>query len=282
MTVCLATLCLNEMEWLPKLYEQHRGWPELVRWIFVEAADKVFAETNPELVSSEGLSTDGTTEFLDYLCKQNPLIIHIKHGFSEHSDGDISQNKCQARQRYLDFSNNLRPNIIVVLDADEFYPIDNQLAVNKLVLNNAKFDSFALRHREIWYPPRYRNGNMFELEVIGGFWDILYCRIWRWYPNLKYINNHNTPQNIKGELTRKLRRPQFGDPEYIHMAFASSVETRRAKHLYYEARGEGRTDHRAVYVQSRSAYLDWTPTNSFLPGGARVIPYNGMIPEVFR
>ena len=38
--IALATLALNEMEWLPLLWEQHRAWPGMVRWVFVEAADR--------------------------------------------------------------------------------------------------------------------------------------------------------------------------------------------------------------------------------------------------
>src|SRR4051794_7463634 len=38
MSVLLATLCINEMEWLPRLYEQHKDWPGMAGWVFVEAA----------------------------------------------------------------------------------------------------------------------------------------------------------------------------------------------------------------------------------------------------
>ena len=64
MSIVLSTLCLNEMEWLDKLYAQHKDWVGLEKWIFVESADRVYAETNPDMVSSSGLSVDGTTEFL--------------------------------------------------------------------------------------------------------------------------------------------------------------------------------------------------------------------------
>ena len=49
MRIVLATLLLNEMEWLPKLYEQHKDWPGLCGWVFVEAADRVYANVNPEV-----------------------------------------------------------------------------------------------------------------------------------------------------------------------------------------------------------------------------------------
>jgi len=51
MSVLIGTICLNEMQWLPMLYEQHRYWPDLEKWVFVEGADRVYQQTNPELVS---------------------------------------------------------------------------------------------------------------------------------------------------------------------------------------------------------------------------------------
>ncbi len=58
MKVCLCTLILNEMEWLPRFWVQHQRWPGLVRHIFVEAADAVYATANPDMVSADGLSID--------------------------------------------------------------------------------------------------------------------------------------------------------------------------------------------------------------------------------
>ena len=35
MRIMLATMCLNEMQWLPFLFKQHKDWPGLVSWTFV-------------------------------------------------------------------------------------------------------------------------------------------------------------------------------------------------------------------------------------------------------
>ena len=74
-TVALCTLCLNEMEWLARLYEQHRNWPGLLKWVFVEAADVVYAKTNPDMVTSFGLSVDGTSDYLRNLSREDSRIV---------------------------------------------------------------------------------------------------------------------------------------------------------------------------------------------------------------
>lgn len=289
MRIVLGTLCLNEMEWLPTLYEQHKDWPGLVKWVFVEAADRVYAESNPQLVSHDGLSTDGTTEFLWKLSLRDPQVVHVRHGFTGSVTESPAQGKCEARSRYLAEAESVEPDLIGVLDADEFYCRDDQSQVGELVGGLAPYSAFCFRHREIWRPPVLVRRPLFEAEVVGGFWAIPYCRWWRWSPGLRYGRNHNTPQRPDGSLLddamiRLDRQPEVGEhrfPQMIHLGFAASLATRQAKHAYYRARGEGRTDKRGWYVASRAAWESWRPGRS-LPRRAHVVPYQGPIPEAFR
>lgn len=286
MKLCLGTLCLNEMEWLPKLYEQHKDWPGLQRWIFVESADKVFAQTNPSLVSDKGLSTDGTTEFLEELCKKDDRIVHYKYGFC--SNQDPAQGKCEARNRYLDSMEEVKPDFFIALDADEFYPRKYQDELSILLpRKEAAGTGFCFKHREIWYPPFIREPfpllPQFSLEVTGGFWSIPYCRCWKWFPSLRYFN-HNTPSRHNGfPLDARLKRFDHNpdSPYFVHMGFASQKENRIAKNRYYAARGEAVDRKRSWYVESRACFETWKPGDS-LPRGAEVINYTGIIPECFN
>lgn len=298
MKVMLATLCLNEMQWLPRLYQQHKDWPDLVSWVFVESADQVFAATNPDSVSAEGLSTDGTTRFLDDLAR-TPPIVHVAQGFSAHADP--AQGKCAARQRYLDVAEAVKPDLIVVLDADEFYTHQDQQRINAIFQTMPpSCRSFRLKQRDIWLPPSLPQDYLFRFEVVGGYWAVPHTRFWRWEPGLRYQNNHNWPQDTRGRsLTQssllldvvrplhwnryamRLKFPRSEIPQCIHLGFASDLKRRQAKHRYYEARGEGVTDRRHMYVQCRKAFETWQP-GDVLPYGARVVNYGGPIPEVFR
>lgn len=282
MKLAICTLVLNEMEWLPKLYEQHKNWPGVEKWIFVESADRTYADVNPDMVTSEGLSVDGTTEFLSELALSDPRVTHIKHGFC--SAKDKAQAKCEARNRYLNalMDMDFHPNYFIVLDADEFYPFESQTDINYLLPRNLG-NGFAFRHREIWYPPylQERKANQFEYEVVGGFWDIPYCRVWRWYRGLTY-ENHNTPSIGKTSLDSRLNRmtdPSF--PYMVHMGFASQLKTRAAKNRYYETRGEAVDRKRSWYCDSRRCFETWEPKME-LPHNAHVCLYTGSVPECFQ
>lgn len=280
MKLAICTLVLNEMEWLPKLYEQHKNWPNVEQWVFVESADRVYADTNPDMVSSSGLSVDGTTEFLEQLAASDSRVVHIKHGFC--SNEDKAQNKCEARNRYLRAMDTLRPNYFIVLDADEFYSHEHQADVTHL-LPRKLGNGFVFRHRDIWYPPCLQENNfkLMQFEVCGGFWDIIYCRMWRWYDGLQYLN-HNTPSLGSTPLDKKLNRMETGDfPYMVHMGFASQLKNRAAKNRYYEARGESVDAKRSWYCDSRRCFETWTPEMQ-LPRNARVQFYTGAVPECFQ
>lgn len=289
MSVLLATLCLNEMEHLPRLYAQHRGWPGLTKWVFVEAADRVYAETSPELVSGEGLSVDGTTEYLAGLAVADPRVIHVRHGFTGHDNP--AQGKCAARNRYLDVAEEARPNFIVVVDADEYYPSSSQERIEAIVSRADGYGGFFFKQRHIWHPPSIADDPLFSWEVVKGYWQVPHCRVWRWVKGMRYNNNHNTPDGPpigsflpslgRNKARYDLQRQASALPVCIHLGFASCLKNRIAKHRYYAARGEGRVDKRLWYVQCRAAFETWKRGDS-LPHGAQVIPYDGPIPEVFR
>jgi hypothetical protein len=268
------------MEWLPLLYAQHKDWPGLRKWVFVEGADRTYAVANPGMVTSQGLSADGTSDYLARLAKEDERVVYIPHGWSIHADR--AQGKCPARQRYLDIAETIAPELIIVLDSDEFYPCAMQPEIVNIAIQDRSKTGFCFRHRDIWYPPSMRGENLFTYEVVGGFWDIPYCRTWRWRPGLEYRTNHNTPEYQGVGLDRLLFRGDktAGMPYWVHMGFACKKESRLAKNRFYEARGEGQTDFRGWYVESRAMWADWKPGDE-LPRGARVIPYDGVVPEAF-
>lgn len=295
-SVVLCTLILNEMEWLPRFYHQHKNWPGMLKWVFVEAADTVYAQTNPDMVSASGLSVDGTSEYLADLALTDPRIIYIPFGFCSHPS-DPAQGKVQARQLYLDTIGTLGlyPDFVVILDADEFVTYAHQRWLGRLVAKVYKYYAtsgreqevgYTIRQRHIWYPPSVQSlpptpdYKLFSHEVIGGYWSIPHARVWKYLSGMRYLDNHNTPHNYK------VRRLDLSSttPEIVHLGFASSLRARRAKHSYYVARGEGTRDRRRWYVDCRAAFERWEPTgpHSRMPHGSRVIPYKGPVPEAFK
>lgn len=320
MTCALATICLNEMQWLPRLYEQHKNWPNLTKWVFVESADIMYAKSNPHLVNDRGLSVDGTTEYLSELAKRDNRIVHIPYGFcGVNSKLPLDQHKCESRNVYLDHIESIAPDLLVIIDSDEFYTHEHQkltadiLPAFKYNNRTKKFTphAFCFRQRHIWYPPylqtkigqlRYKEYQLFTHEVIKGYWDVVHCRVWKWEKGLRYTVNHNWPSDTQGTLlvhkgsgmfrydsratdTRVDTKSDL--PQCIHLGYAANAQHRKAKCMYYEERGEGKEPNRQLqqrrkmYVECRNDYLSWEPGIT-LTHGARVIEYQGPIPEVFK
>ncbi|TXH16946.1 MAG: hypothetical protein E6R03_04685 [Hyphomicrobiaceae bacterium] len=326
MRVMLATICLNEMEWLPKLIEQHRDWPGLVGWCFVEGADPIYRRTNPETVSEKGLSVDGTTEFLEEFVRNEKHIDHVSHIQCMNVPENGDQGKCYLRNQYLEwieddepFHKKETPDVIVTIDCDEFYTRDHQRRINEiceqqLLPKDSGYTAIMFKQRHIWRPPhtqnvenawdkivnRFEQSDQFNVvcdgrlpllsqEVVGGYWDTPHTRVWKYLPGMRHSKNHNWPDLDGVYLTKSMLRcdlmSQADMPQCVHLGFASSVESRRAKHSYYVARGEGKEggrmgQKRRMYVECREAYERWRPGDE-LPHGARVIGYDGPVPEVF-
>lgn len=282
MNLLLATLCLNEMEWLPRLYEQHKGWSGRALWCFVEGADREYAQATPGLVTDNGLSTDGTSEYLNKLVMEDFKTVYIPHGWS--TGTDKAQGKCSLRNRYLEVADGLKPDYVVVIDADEFYTHEAQQEINRLLsLSPRRVQSLLFKQRQIWRPPSMADQwPLLEKEVVGGFWSIPHCRVWRWHPGMRYRTNHNTPEHNGSLLDEGVVRYDSSPnaPQCVHLGYAAKGVYRAAKNRYYEHRGETVDPKRSWYTQSRAAWESWTP-EAVLPRRASVIPYAGSVPEVF-
>lgn len=309
MRVQLCSILLNEEEWLERHYAQHKNWPGLINWTFVEGADVNYGAANPGMTTPDGLSVDRTSSLLHRIASTDPRVSVIQHGWMRHSLPD--QSKCEGRNRYLDNASNFKPDILITTDIDEFYTREDQQRINDICASriyygsegaSTQWDSWMFRQRHIWHPPGLNEYDMagettnplFSQEVVGGYWQVPHTRVWRYIPGMRHVRNHNWPEVNGRYLTEKMLRcdlmPEgFGMnriPECVHLGYASSSRSRKAKHAYYKARGEGQEGgrlgrKRSMYLDCRDAYEKWVPGAS-LPHGASVIEYNGPIPEVFQ
>lgn len=280
--VGLLTIALNEMEWLRLLYAQHRDWPELRRWVFVEFADRAYAAANPEMVTKGGESTDGTTDYLEQLARDDGRVRHVKMGLTGGATDPLG--KIPAKAKGLDLLSEVEPELVIVLDCDEFYTREHQARLLEVARFMPSAPSFIFLRREIWRPPCWASEPLMGHEVVGGFWQIPCCHWWRWVPGINFSACHNTPSDAQGRpLNDRIAdlRELPDMPQMIHFGYAASKNTRSAKNRYYAQRGEARDPARQWYVKSRSAWRRWS-TGLELPRDAKVVPYTGPVPEVFR
>lgn len=283
-SLMLASLVLNEMEWLPKLYEQHRYWPSMVKWVFVESADAVYARANPSLVNAKGLSVDGTSDYLLWLAARDQRVQYIPLGFSTHADP--AQGKVASRNAYAMVAEEVNPDYLLVVDADEFYCLKDQPRIVEYMARKQDYGKYAFvfRQREIWRPPSIFDKPLFDLEIKGSLWNITHARGWKWKSGLRYYeHNHleECPQRYN-TANSVVRFDDPGDPQYIHLGFASKSQMRLAKNAYYVERGEVVSSQHSRYVTCRDTFRTWTPGGYAMPFNSRVVAYDGPIPEVFQ
>lgn len=280
MRIALATLCLNEQEFLEQSYAQHKDWPGLCSWAFVEGADRKYGEASPSLVSFDGLSVDNTSDILKRLAKADERVTYVPYGWME--DVNSAQNKTKGRDRYLDVFENVSPDFFIVLDADEFYTREDQQAINELLqATQEHYLCWRLTQRHIWSPPSLRGRDKFGLEVVGGYWAVRHVRVFRWRSGIRYQIDHNWPMSRYYRPLKHCYDGSTTDPQCIHLGFARSLKERVATNRYYKQRGEGRNDGRHRYVSCRGAWEGWRH-GSILPYGAQVIRYSGPIPECYE
>lgn len=279
MRVALATLALNEEEFLSYNYAQHREWPGMVSWVFVEGADRKYAEANPSLVTERGLSTDGTTDYLQAVAREDGRVRHLPYGWME--DSNVALSKTKGRDRYLEVFEDVRPDIFVVIDADEFYTREDQERINAIARVRKDYLCWRFSQRHLWRPPSLIGDNRFRFEVHGGYWSVPHVRVFRWQTGIRYRVDHNWPQSHQYRPLRRLYNGSATDPYCIHLGFTREGPARAATHRYYEARGEGAGDGRQRYVSCRAAWETWKP-GVRLPNGVQITTYNGAKPEVYR
>ena len=305
----LATIALNEAEFIEAQLCQHLDWPGLAVWVWVEGACSLYAKANPEAVSSKGLSTDGTSEILrasssDKVCYVPTGVV----GCGEHDR--MGEEKRLLRNMYCRLLACESIDILIVLDADEFYTLEDQQRINDIVVQNPEHTRFLFPQRHVWRPPSVvdTQGRL-DQEVAGGYWAVPHLRVWRWHrtkwPNARrrgpwrtggrYTKDHNHimfPRETWPDDARKLYRRQDwvrngGEvaeyPQCVHAGFARDGQHRARTNRYYVHRGEGKEEgfSRQHYVDCRAAWEMWTPGDE-LPHGAAVHNYDGPVPEVWR
>ena len=281
MSIVLVSLVLNEEEFLLKNYAQHTAWPGLTHWVFVEGADPAYAKANPRLVTRGGLSIDETSSTLLSLAKADPRVRYIPYGWFDAKLGE-DQAKCDGRNQYLRELDRVLPKkrddtAMMVVDADEFYTREDQHKISTMapaLFQNTSHNAFIIQQRHLWRPKKKPDTN--KLEVVGGYWAIPHARLFRWHWDLWYGGNHNIPMGIGTPHPKAVPGVQC-----VHLGFAKQ-QHRAATHRYYEERGEGKEKgfNRQMYVDCRRAWEDWKEGDT-LPHGARVIPFEGRLPECF-
>jgi len=277
--VMLATIVLNEEEFIQQTLAQHLNWPGLVQWVFVEGATLKYAEKNPTAVTPGGLSVDGTSRLLREASDKSAKVTYIPHGWA--GEGLHPQHqKIDLRNAYCRVADTFEPDLLIALDADEFYTWDHQLKILSIVNANPDYKAWLFKQRHVWRPPSIQDSPQFQLEVTGGYWAVPHLRVWKFQRGARYRHNHNW-LDLPGERYSPSflwRSRSVRDPQCVHLGFARDPQSRNNIIGYYSHRGE--SSNRKSYLTDFELWQAWKPGEA-LPPGVGVRPYAGPVPEVF-
>jgi hypothetical protein len=199
-------------------------------------------------------------------------IKYLPHGRTK-SDGEDA--KSELRNGYLD---NPRADILVVIDADEFYHPEDLESIKELFSDKQCF-SVTLPQVHFWKHERQ--------FITGGYYDVSHTRIFRNIPGMKYASNHNVPElggsllidqgRVKCERVIEKSEDNTGfvykGPCCFHLGFVKPGGDTWDKAEYYVNRGE--EEMWPETTQCRRASF-----NNILPDNCIVRPWAGAIPSV--
>lgn len=260
-----GSILLNEKRFIGLNLLQHYDLCD--SWTLVEGACQGYPTRK---VSEGGLSLDNSSVQIRLFPDPFGKIEFIQHGWTV-SDGEAA--KSELRNVYLKSSN---ANIIVVIDADEFYlKEDFNKAIEKF--EDPNIFGVTLPQVHFWKST--------ERFITGDYYDISHTRFFRNVFGMSYIKNHNFPEingaliheggNFKYKRTIDKIQGKFSylEPKCYHMGFAKDFDDMRDKSDYYINRGEKIT--RKSTTESRAAWFDGN-----LPENCLVRDWGGELPEV--
>lgn len=269
----ICTIALNEEEYIENVLRNFYDWECCHQIIIVEGAVKLYPKDNVK----KGHSTDRTIEIIkNFPDPQNKIVL---------VQGEW-KNKMEQRSQY---AKRITGDYMFVVDADECYI--------KADLDILKNEVLSKPNVELWRfnqdPNPSRRGIIhfwhgIDKHVIGGYWNVPHNRIYKFSKGLRYTTNHNHPAKKNGKAVVKDNvKTETTKIKCYHLGFSKCKQNMADKIQFYKNRGEGKEKNpqlrkrRQMYVDCRDAWFNWKPGNK-LPHGAKVLPYNGPLPEVLQ
>lgn len=266
--VHFGTILLNEKKFIGLNLIQHYSFCK--SWTLVEGACLGYPTRK---VAPDGTSLDDCGTLIRIFPDPYNKLKYEPYGWTRCGGEDA---KSELRNVYLKHCDN---KFLVVIDADEFYLL-NDLNSALERMESESLNAIVLPQVHFW-----KDVSQF---ITGEYYDVSHTRIYRNYPGMKYIRNHNFPE-INGKFVDKMKFSKygrdiknvgsdtydFGSARCYHMGFAKDYDDMRDKSDYYINRGEDQT--RVTTTESRAAWF-----GGDLPDKCRVRNWGGDVPDVLN
>lgn len=271
-SICM--IVLNEAEFIKQALTQIYDWDCCHEIIIIEGSVDLYPKQN---LSKDGLSGDGTTELIKRYADPQKKIQYVSGRFKD---------KVSQRNEY---AKRVTGTHVLVLDVDEFYSKDSLDKLKQDVMLNPNTDVFTFNFSQDSSKRTYFHlWHGFKNHVVGGYWDVMHNRIYKWEPGTMYHGkDHNEPVKPDGTIMNSNSHHNICTPtnaKCIHLGFLKKRDNQEDKNAYYIARGEGKEvnpnlkSSTHMTINCRLASENWAE-GMFLPYNARIFPFDLPLPE---
>lgn len=231
MKIACGMIVLNEEQFIGAWLRHHYEWFE--RIVIVEGADFCYPH---ESVTDRGLSVDRTAEIIRDFPDIEKKITFIQHGWAGSANSPEGYGKVVLRDVYARTLAQLKyDQLVCTADADEFFRLDHQKQIMKIIhdatdrlsrlrvvheifdddgetvqfddindANKAIIEDAQRRgmYRKTEHPPgklsafRFPTLHFYDGGVLsGGYFDVEHTRFWKWSPGHKYVHSNRRSHN---------------------------------------------------------------------------------------
>lgn len=256
----VVMICLNEEQYIGSSLRSVIRHPNIKKVAVVEGAVNLYSHAS----SSEGLSLDKTSEEVFKVMKERggEKIIFERYGWA--------LDKSELRNRALNLLNKDITHILVV-DADEVWKQEDLNNLVQAMTDNPKIGVFLFKFYHFW---KKKN-----LIAVGGQWDSMLFRCFKYYDKSLYWKLHQLPVvNYEDKFINITDGFLVLDNVHIyHFSYLKHEKNIRDKLEFYMKRD-------GAVLDVKDTWTNWKEGQPTQPthGSGTAIKFRGELPEEVR
>jgi hypothetical protein len=238
-------------------------YDDVEKIIIVEGVVEDYARANPSL-HKDGHSIDETLEYIKdkSLDPCNKIeVVSKKNGLFK--DKNEMQNEIAKR---------IKTELYIKVDADEVWKTSGLEYIRRLFDSTKDLTIAKIGYHHFW--------KGFKAVAVGGQWDSLVPRIWRWGPKFRHPSQKGGFNFFNDEKGNRVGKPLYREVGILeklvyHLGYCRGNEHISGKISYYKSRG--------IEKRVNDNYSNWKegmPTSSTHPNGTTAIEFKGKLPII--
>lgn len=255
----VITIALNEEKFINASLRSVIKHPNVKKVVVVEGAVNLYAHAS----TPDGLSKDKTSEQVWMAMSElgGDKILYERYGWA--------LDKSELRNRALNLLGKGITHVLVV-DADEVWGQEDLDNLVDAMREYPKLGVFLFRLYHFWIKK--------ELVAVGGQWDSMLFRCFRYKPGLYWKFHQLPPVDYKGRFVNVTDGSKVLDNVHVyHFGYMKSKEDVQAKLEFYRKRDGDK-------LKVKDTWTNWKVGQPTQPthGGGTAVEFKGTLPEEVR